>query len=261
MGKKYRKGIVVLSGGQDSTTCLGVALRDCAEVIAVTYKYGQKHQIETLAAKVIAAKLLVPVTVIDLAPVLENMRSSALIHGGDTAKSHPYIKDLPASFVPVRNALFLTTAFGLAMENRCDAVYTGVCQTDYSGYPDCRFYFIVALNEALNDGYQQNIVIETPLMWLTKAETFELAQDVGVLDLVLSESVTCYNGDTDTRHDWGRGCGECPACQLRANGWEEFVSSGEFDATKLVDRNRYDPVSASYLEIGVDSDSGAEDFA
>ena len=219
------KGLVVFSGGQDSTTCLGVALKECAKIEAVTFDYGQKHKAEIRAARLIAIEYSIPLTVIDLRPVLENMKSSALITHGDTAQKHPILKDLPASFVPVRNALFLTAAYGLAMERSCDIIYTGVCQTDYSGYPDCRDEFIKSLNETLNLGYQSGIEIRTPLMWLTKAETFQLATQVGILETVIEKTVTCYNGDIDTRHEWGRGCGKCPACNLRAKGWEEFADN------------------------------------
>lgn len=219
------KGLVVFSGGQDSTTCLGVALDECDEVEAIAFDYGQKHKVEILAARKIAAKYGVRLKVIDLRPVLENMTSSALITHGDTTKKHPILKDLPASFVPVRNALFLTVAYGIAMEHGCDVIYTGVCQTDYSGYPDCRDGFVKSLNEALDLGYQSGIEIRTPLMWLTKAQTFKLAEAVNILGTVIEDSVTCYEGDIGLRHEWGYGCGECPACKLRAKGWDEYQAS------------------------------------
>lgn len=217
-----RKALVVLSGGQDSTTCLGIAMRECDEVIAITFDYGQKHDAELIAAQAISNFLNISVIVINLKPVLENMRSSALITHGDTTQKHPILKNLPASFVPARNALFLTAAYGIAIEHDCDVIYTGVCQTDYSGYPDCRDGFIKALNLALNVGYESEIEIKTPLMWLNKAQTFKLAEEVGVLNIVLNHTVTCYENDTTTEHEWGFGCGECPACKLRARGWEEY---------------------------------------
>lgn len=216
--------LVVMSGGQDSVTCLGVALDTCCSVSAVSFDYGQKHRVELDAARGICARHAVPHRVIDLSSILQNMSSSALINGGDVNVAHPKLKDVPASFVPARNALFLTAAYGLAMEIDADAIYTGVCQTDYSGYPDCRAGFISSLNHALNVGYQNDIQIITPLMYLTKAETFALAKKHGFLETVLHESMTCYNG-SHVRNEWGGGCGECPACTLRAKGWDEYKAS------------------------------------
>lgn len=226
---KRKRVLVVFSGGQDSTTCLGQALADSHEVIALSFVYGQKHATEIEAAKDIIAELSVEGFeimhhIMDLEPVLGKMQSSALVNHGDVTQPHPLLPNLPASFVPVRNALFLTVAFGLAIEFGCDAIYTGVCQTDYSGYPDCRLEFVNALNFALNVGYASSIEIVTPLMHLTKAQTFKLAEDVGALDLVLEHSMTCYNGD-QTSNPWGKGCGECPACELRLTGWNEYQAT------------------------------------
>lgn len=222
---KNYEAIVVFSGGQDSTTCLGAAIyaHGAENILAVAFDYGQKHRIELEQAKKIAELLKVDFQVVDV-PALRLMESSGLVTGGDVASGHEYLKDLPASFVPARNALFLTIAFGLAMEAKASMIYTGVCQTDYSGYPDCRSEFIERLNLALIVGYQSAIKIITPLMDLTKAETFALAQEVGVLDVVLNYSHTCYNGNRETSHAWGFGCGTCPACELRAKGWNEYVA-------------------------------------
>lgn len=222
---KTYEAIVVFSGGQDSTTCLGAAIysNGADKVLAVAFDYGQKHRIELEQARIIAEKLGVDFQVVDV-PALRLMESSGLVTGGDVSSGHEYLKDLPASFVPARNALFLTIAFGLAMEARATFIYTGVCQTDYSGYPDCRQEFIAQLNAALNVGYQSEIYICTPLMDLTKAETFALAESVDVLRIVIEHSHTCYNGIRDKVHDWGRGCGTCPACELRAKGWNEYVA-------------------------------------
>lgn len=214
--------LVVMSGGQDSTTCLGIALNRHNNVGAVGFNYGQKHAVELEAARAICAKHNVIFTVVDV-PVLRLMESSALVTHGDTTKEHEYLEGLPASFVPARNALFLTMAWGIAMETGAKHIYTGVCQTDYSGYPDCRDDFIQMLEGALKVGYQSQIAIHTPLMFIDKADTFELAQRVGILNDVLELSHTCYNGDHETEHDWGRGCGECPACKLRAKGWDEYT--------------------------------------
>jgi 7-cyano-7-deazaguanine synthase len=213
----------VFSGGQDSTTCLGAAAyaHGADNILAVAFDYGQKHRIELEQAAVIAGKLGVDFQVVDV-PALRLMESSGLVTGGDVASGHEYLKDLPASFVPARNALFLTIAFGLAMEAKASMIYTGVCQTDYSGYPDCRSEFIEKLNLALIVGYQSAIKIVTPLMDLTKAETFRLAEEVDVLRIVIEDSHTCYNGERGLVHEWGRGCGTCPACVLRAKGWNEY---------------------------------------
>lgn len=215
------RALVVMSGGQDSTTCLGVALSTTKEVIGVTFAYGQKHKNEVDHAKFIAAKWAVEHLVIDLSPILQNMKSSALITHGDTTEPHKYLPNLPASFVPARNALFLTTAYGLAMEYDCQVIYAGMCETDYSGYPDCRDSFIKALNLALNLGYKSEIEIITPLMFLDKADTFLLAANTNMLDTVINDTMTCYDGVADM-HDWGMGCGECPACALRKKGWGEY---------------------------------------
>lgn len=227
---KYKHGLVVFSGGQDSTTCLGVALEEAELVSCLTFDYGQRHINEIRAAEHIIEhfrdqELVIQHDIIDLSPVLQNMLSSGLVNNHiDVSSEHKLIAGLPASFVPARNALFLTSAFGIAIEAGCDAIYTGVCQTDYSGYPDCRAEFIDALNFALNVGYQQNIKIETPLMNLTKAETFALAAKVDVLQVVMDYSMTCYNGD-ETPNDFGKGCSGCPACQLRSKGWGEYYAS------------------------------------
>lgn len=205
-------------------TCLAVAQRDCDAVLAVSFDYGQKHAVELEAAKNICEKWGVGHEVVDLKPILQRMKSSALVTHGDTTQPHPILAGVPASFVPVRNALFLTAAFGFAIEYKCEAIYTGVCQTDYSGYPDCRYEFISALENALRIGYNADIDIVTPLMFIDKAETFKLAEDLEVLDDVLEYSVTCYNGVVDQKHRWGLGCGECPACKLRMEGYERYLA-------------------------------------
>lgn len=216
-----KHALVVMSGGQDSVTCLGIALNYSDKVTAVTFDYGQKHRIEIHAARDICERHKVDHIVVDLSGILQFMKSSALVTGGDVGADHPLLEGLPASFVPARNALFLTAAFGIAMEIGASDIVTGVCQTDYSGYPDCREDFIKALNDALNVGYQQAIKIQTPLMHLDKAQTFAAAWSHGFLDTVINDSMTCYNGNT-APNEWGRGCGECPACKLRAKGWDEY---------------------------------------
>ncbi len=213
--------LVVLSGGQDSVTCLGLALDRYEKVSAISFHYGQRHEVELHCAKHLCEKYGVPQQVINLG-FLGQMVTSALTGAGEVGKPHAYKPGLPSSFVPARNALFLTAAHGYAQEIGADVLVTGVCQTDYSGYPDCRKEFISKLEAALNCGYQTNIVIDTPLMMLDKGETFQLAEDCGFLDEVINFSHTCYNGDHVTKHEWGYGCGTCPACELRARGWEDY---------------------------------------
>lgn len=216
------KALVILSGGQDSITCLGVALKNHDKVETISFNYDQRHAAELNAAELVAAKKGVPWVCIDLPFFKELVTSALLDHDMDISAQHGYKPGLPASFVPNRNAVFLTLAHAYAQEIQADTIYTGVCQTDYSGYPDCREIFIKNMEETLNIGYETSIRIVTPLMFLTKAETFALAREVGILEDVLEYSITCYQGDTFHRHSWGFGCGECPACKLRAKGWEDF---------------------------------------
>lgn len=219
--------VVVLSGGQDSVTCLGLALSRHEKVYAVSFLYGQKHRTELRQAALIADRHKVPHAIIDLS-FFGMMVTSELVHdGGDTTQPHPYKPGLPASFVPNRNALFLTLAHACAQEQAAKYLYTGVCQTDYSGYPDCREAFIQSLEATLNLGYETDIRIITPMMHLDKAATFEIADTLGILDEVIEDSHTCYNGDRTIRHEWGYGCGKCPACVIRERGYLEFVARRE----------------------------------
>ncbi len=215
--------LVVLSGGQDSVTCLGMALANHKTVLAISFQYGQQHEVELVCAAKICKDNGVPLKVVDLS-FLGGMVTSALLGNNDDSvnEPHAYKEDLPASFVPNRNALFLTVAHAYAQEIGAYEIYTGVCQTDYSGYPDCREDFINSMAVALNVGYETDIIIWTPLMHLTKAETFTLAAEVGFLDVVIQDSHTCYLGDRTKFNDWGYGCGECAACELRAKGYAEF---------------------------------------
>lgn len=216
--------LVVLSGGQDSVTCLLWALRVFSGgVEAVTFDYGQKHAIEISVAKMVCRELGVRHHVIDQSHIGQ-VSGSALIkaQGGDVRNQHSLNPQLPASFVPNRNAMLLTTAHALAQTIGIKNLVAGMCQTDYSGYPDCRADFVQALNTALDMGGAKPVAIHTPLMYLTKADTFELADRLGFLDFVLENSHTCYNGDRTVRSSWGYGCGDCPACTLRRKGWEEF---------------------------------------
>lgn len=227
---KGKSAVVVLSGGQDSVTCLGLVLKNFEKVYAVGFVYGQKHEVEIRCAHRICQEHGVPFTVFSI-PALQSIGNSALIRGTeqkDVSAKHTQNANLPASFVPNRNALFLTTAHAYAQKVGADCLITGVCETDFSGYPDCRDTFIRSLEETLNLGYETNIKIYTPLMWLNKAETFALAKAVDFLTVVLEDSHTCYNGDHNTNNVWGYGCGECPACKLRKQGFEAFIEANPF---------------------------------
>jgi 7-cyano-7-deazaguanine synthase len=243
------KAIVVFSGGQDSTTVLGRALHLGYECFALAFNYGQKHAVELQQAQKIADELSVNLRIVDVREFGNLMAGmSALIGNGmglDVASQSPLAhmpQGIPASFVPNRNALFLTIAHGYAQVMGANSVWTGVCETDYSGYPDCRANFVRALEFALNTGYQTRIDFVTPLMHLTKGETFKMAEDAGVLDLVINESHTCYHGvrgevyegilhEDVATFEWGHGCGECPACKLRANGWAQY-QAGKLAASR-----------------------------
>lgn len=218
---KNGHALVVLSGGQDSVTCFGYGLKYFKKVSAISFLYGQRHAVELQCARALCEKYNVDQKIVDLS-FLADVVTSALTGKGNVGDPHAHKPGLPSSFVPNRNALFLTVAHAHAQEIGADTLLTGVCQTDYSGYPDCRRDFIVALQQTLNLGYQTKIQIATPLMSLTKGETFALAEDVGFLSEVLVGSHTCYNGDHEATNIWGFGCGHCPACELRAKGWAEY---------------------------------------
>ena len=217
--------LVVFSGGQDSTTCLGWAKNRFDYVESITFDYGQKHRVEIAQAQKIAQLLSVKNTLLSL-DAFSQLNDSALIDSTqDIGAHHRVHTNLPASFVPNRNAIFFTLAHAFAQKQGIDNIIIGVNQTDYSGYPDCREPFVKALELALNLGSEANITFHYPLMHLTKAETFDLSQKEGVLELVIDESHTCYNGDHQHKYAWGYGCGECPACVLRKLGWEAYAKT------------------------------------
>jgi len=217
-----RRALVVFSGGQDSTTCLGWAKNRFDEVETITFDYGQKHRVEIEQARKIAQALHVKNTLLSL-DAFSQLNDSALIDGSqDIGAQHSVHTNLPASFVPNRNAIFFTLAHAFAQKQGIEHIIIGVNQTDYSGYPDCREPFVKALELALNLGSEATIAFHYPLMHLTKAETFALSNVEGVLDLVIDESHTCYNGVHTHKHAWGYGCGECPACVLRKQGFEAY---------------------------------------
>jgi 7-cyano-7-deazaguanine synthase len=231
MGARGGKALVLFSGGQDSTTCLAWALDQFAHVETVGFGYGQRHAAELAARPCILARFrkMFPtwrdrlgddhVLTLD---VLSQIGGSALT---DDVAIAMRADGLPTTFVPGRNLLFLTAAAALGTRRGIHDLIGGMCETDYSGYPDCRNETIEAMQNALALGFAQTFVIHTPLMWLDKAETWTMAENLGgapLIDLIVEETVTCYEGDRSRRHDWGYGCGVCPACQLRARGFLQY---------------------------------------
>lgn len=217
-----KKAVVILSGGQDSATCLYWALKNAEQVYAIHFAYGQKHSVEKECAENICEKEGVPFISVDLDFMKVVTDSELIKQDGDVNKLNE--KGLPSSFVPNRNQIFITIAHSWAQKLGAEALVTGVCQTDYSGYPDCREEFIIELQKTLNYGSQSSISIYTPLMYLTKAQTFALAEELGVLKEIIELTHTCYNGDRNHLNEWGYGCGHCPACQLRKKGYYDFSS-------------------------------------
>ncbi|OQM44238.1 7-cyano-7-deazaguanine synthase QueC [Anoxybacillus sp. UARK-01] len=213
---KKEKAVVVFSGGQDSTTCLFWALRQFAEVEAVTFDYRQRHRLEIEVASDIARDLGIQHTVLSMS-LLNQLAPNALTRS-DMAIEHQE-GELPSTFVDGRNLLFLSFAAVLAKQKGARHLVTGVCETDFSGYPDCRDVFIKSLNVTLNLAMDYQFVIHTPLMWLNKAETWQLADELGALEFVQTKTLTCYNGIM------ADGCGECPACVLRRRGLEQYLQA------------------------------------
>lgn len=219
---KQKSALVVFSGGQDSTTCLGWAKNRYEHVETITFDYHQKHAVEIAQAQKIAQMLQVPNFVMEI-NIFAQLDDSALIDTTqDINAGHRHRPNLPASFVPNRNAVFFTAAHAYAQKMGLEHIITGINQTDYSGYPDCRVPFVQTLEKALNLGSESDIHFLYPLIHLTKAETFKMAEEEGILDIVLRETHTCYNGDRSTLHAWGYGCDACPACELRKKGWIEY---------------------------------------
>ncbi|MSU30108.1 7-cyano-7-deazaguanine synthase QueC [Staphylococcus sp. McC-251-APC-3A2] len=208
------KAIVVFSGGQDSTTCLFWAKKHFDEVVLVTFEYGQRHDTEIQVAKQIAKEQAVEHHVLDMS-LLSQLTPNALTqHDIDIDEDED---GMPNTFVPARNLLFLSFAGALAYQTNTKHIITGVCETDFSGYPDCRDNFIKSMNVTLSLSMDKNFVIHTPLMWLDKKQTWALSDELGVLDYVRNRTLTCYNGII------GEGCGECPACKLRARGLNAYL--------------------------------------
>lgn len=226
-----QSALVLFSGGQDSATCLAWALSKFDRVETVGFLYGQRHIVEMDVRAGIRASFaemnalwkrrLGRDHLVDLS-VLGQVSKSALT---DDIPFRARDDDLPATFVPGRNIIFLTFAAVVAFQRGMKRIVTGVCETDYSGYPDCRDDTVKALQATVNLGMNARLVIDTPLMWIDKASTWELASNIGgpvLVEIIRHQSHSCYVGDRSRQHDWGFGCGECDACKLRANGWQVF---------------------------------------
>ena len=229
-----QSALVLFSGGQDSTTCLAWALDRFDRVETVGFDYRQRNRVELearpkLRAAIVAAfphwgRRLGDDHVLDLAALAEVSDSAMTRDVAIAARAD----GLPNTFVPGRNLVFLTFAAALAYRRGIRRLVTGVCETDYSGYPDCRDDTIKALQVALNLGMATRLVVETPLMWIDKAATFALAFDLAgqaFVDLLVEDTHTCYLGDRSHQHDWGYGCGDCPACRLRAAGFAKWKAA------------------------------------
>ncbi|MGF1697931.1 7-cyano-7-deazaguanine synthase QueC [Vibrio lamellibrachiae] len=212
-----KKAVVVFSGGQDSTTCLVKALKEFDEVHAITFDYGQRHSLEIEVAQDLAKELGVAAHKVMDVTLLNELAISSLTRDDIPVSHELQDNGLPNSFVPGRNILFLTLAGIYAYQIGADTVITGVCETDFSGYPDCRDEFVKSMNNALVQGMDRNFEISTPLMWLNKAETWAMADKYKALDLIRNKTLTCYNGVL------GDGCGDCPSCDLRKAGLDEYL--------------------------------------
>jgi len=208
--------LVVFSGGQDSSTCLFWAKKNFENVFAICFDYGQKHVVEIEQAKKIAEIADVPLRIMQI-PFINQLSHNALTDSSVKMDAEKPKNSLPNTFVPGRNLFFLSIAAVYAREIDVKNIITGVSQTDFSGYPDCRDSFVRSLNVTLNLAMDEEFVIHTPLMWLDKAQTWQLADELGVFELVRDYSLTCYNGIV------GSGCGTCPACKLRQKGLEEYL--------------------------------------
>lgn len=226
--------LVLFSGGQDSTVCLAHALDRYARVETVGFNYGQRHGVELECRQRVREALVrdFPQWVERLGPDhMVDLASFGAI--GDTAltsEAEIVMLDsgLPSTFVPGRNLAFFVYAAALGYRRGLTTLVGGMCETDYSGYPDCRDATLRALQEAIRLGTEIAFAIDTPLMWLSKAQTWALAHDLGggdLVDLIIEETHTCYKGERSVRYDWGYGCGECPACELRAKGFREWQAS------------------------------------
>ena len=229
------RALVLFSGGQDSSVCLAWALDHYEHVETVGFDYGQRHVVELEARQAVRTRIVeaFPDWAARLGPdhMLDISSFGAVAESALTADRAIEMQSngLPSTFVPGRNLAFLIYAAALADRRGLKALVGGMCETDFSGYPDCRRDTLDAMQQALNLGMAQDFTVETPLMWLTKAETWGLAKALGgeaLVELIVSESHTCYQGVRETLHPWGYGCGTCPACELRQKGFEAWVAEG-----------------------------------
>jgi 7-cyano-7-deazaguanine synthase len=223
--------LVLFSGGQDSATCLAWALSRHARVETVGFAYGQRHAVELACREPLRngmaalngwAGRLGPDHTVDMGPGLAAIGATALTSDAAITMTE---EGLPSTFVPGRNLLFLTYAAAIAFRRGLKVIVGGMCETDYSGYPDCRDDTIKAMQLALNLGMNRRFVLETPLMWTDKAGTWAIAKGLGgasLVELIVEHSHSCYLGDRTRRHPWGYGCGTCPACELREAGWRRW---------------------------------------
>jgi 7-cyano-7-deazaguanine synthase len=223
--------IVLFSGGQDSTTCLAWALSRYERVETIGFDYGQRHAVELTVRPVLLQKIRAQFPqwagklgedhLVDLS-LISKISSTAMTEDVEIVMQE---NGLPNTFVPGRNLLFMTVAATVAYRRGLNVLVGGMCETDFSGYPDCRDDTMKALQVALNLGMATQLKLETPLMWIDKSETWKLAQDLGgdaLVDLIRADTHTCYLGQRGALHDWGYGCGTCPACALRARGYQQF---------------------------------------
>jgi 7-cyano-7-deazaguanine synthase len=226
-----RKALVLFSGGQDSATCLAWALDRYAYVETVGFDYGQRHAVELDCRKVVLDRLKAEFPAWASRLGADHMLDLALLgQVSDTALTQDReiqfaASGLPTTFVPGRNLLFFTFAAAVTYRRGLSVLVGGMCETDYSGYPDCRDNTLKAVQVAISLGLDAQMVVETPLMWLDKAHTWRMAKDLGgaaLVELIRTETHTCYLGDHATQNAWGYGCGQCPACDLRRKGYEIF---------------------------------------
>ena len=226
-----KSALVLFSGGQDSTTCLAWALDKYSHVETVAFNYNQRHVVELECRKVVLqniraqfpewANKLCEDHLLDI-PVLGSISDTALTQDREIEFSK---SGIPTTFVPGRNLLFLTLASAIAYRRGIEVLVGGMCETDFSGYPDCRNETIKSQEKTLSLGLDYPLIIETPLMWIDKAATWKMADDIGgerLISIIKNDTHTCYLGDRSVSHDWGFGCGTCPACELRKAGWAKF---------------------------------------
>jgi len=230
---KSKSALVLFSGGQDSTTCLAWALDKFSHVETVAFNYNQRHVVELECRKVVLQNIRAQFPewadklgedhLLDI-PVLGSISDTALTQDREIEFSK---SGLPTTFVPGRNLLFLTLASAIAYRRGIEVLVGGMCETDFSGYPDCRNETIKSQEKTLSLGLDYPLIIETPLMWIDKAATWKMANDIGgnrLINIIKNDTHTCYLGDRSVSHDWGFGCGTCPACELRKSGWNKFNS-------------------------------------